>query len=259
MWVKVAEELAVPWRAAEAMHWQLGEADMARRAGVVPFSLTAANTSESSSSAALTSRPLAPNLPQDNSALHEMSSPPPPTSYSRSQLMSPMTSAQTPPQGHINLQSPLLQQPRREVSRQPEHSRPHPSLNTVVPSPATPQQPPSSPARTPILSQRPGEYRYCQDSGLTSIWPHSSSDDTGRLPSIAQLVQGISPYGPPSEPPAPTSLSATIIPSTVHYMALEQAGMKRPASLDIVDPHNTHRRRHETFLSPCYASTEIHT
>lgn len=40
MWFKVAEEMAVPWRAAEAMHWQLGEADMARRAGVVPFSLS---------------------------------------------------------------------------------------------------------------------------------------------------------------------------------------------------------------------------
>lgn len=41
MWSKVAEEMAIPWRAAEAMHWQLGEADMARRAGVVPFSLSA--------------------------------------------------------------------------------------------------------------------------------------------------------------------------------------------------------------------------
>ena len=40
MWAKVAEEMAVPWRAAEAMHWQLGEQDMARRAGVVPFSLS---------------------------------------------------------------------------------------------------------------------------------------------------------------------------------------------------------------------------
>ncbi|KUJ08451.1 uncharacterized protein LY89DRAFT_330606 [Mollisia scopiformis] len=40
MWSKVAEEMAVPWRAAEAMHWQLGEQDMARRAGVVPFSLS---------------------------------------------------------------------------------------------------------------------------------------------------------------------------------------------------------------------------
>lgn len=43
MWAKVAEEMAIPWRAAEAMHWQLGEHDMARRAGVVPFSLTSAN------------------------------------------------------------------------------------------------------------------------------------------------------------------------------------------------------------------------
>ena len=39
MWAKVAEDLGVPWRAAEAMHWQLGEHDMARRAGVVPFSM----------------------------------------------------------------------------------------------------------------------------------------------------------------------------------------------------------------------------
>lgn len=35
--------MAIPWRAAEAMHWQLGEQDMARRAGVTPFSLTAVN------------------------------------------------------------------------------------------------------------------------------------------------------------------------------------------------------------------------
>ncbi|KAF7161840.1 hypothetical protein CNMCM6106_008951 [Aspergillus hiratsukae] len=34
MWSKVAEEMAIPWRAAEAMHWQLGEQEMARRAGL---------------------------------------------------------------------------------------------------------------------------------------------------------------------------------------------------------------------------------
>ena len=39
MWAPLATELGIPWRAAEAMHWQLGEADMARRAGVTPFSL----------------------------------------------------------------------------------------------------------------------------------------------------------------------------------------------------------------------------
>ena len=48
MWAKVAEEMGVPWRAAEAMHWQLGEADMARRAGVVPFSLSSATVDSSS-------------------------------------------------------------------------------------------------------------------------------------------------------------------------------------------------------------------
>lgn len=36
----VAKEMEIPWRAAEAMHWQLGEREMARRAGVVPFSLS---------------------------------------------------------------------------------------------------------------------------------------------------------------------------------------------------------------------------
>src|SRR5271154_637393 len=41
MWSKIAEEMSIPWRAAEAMHWQMGEQEMARRAGVTPFSLTA--------------------------------------------------------------------------------------------------------------------------------------------------------------------------------------------------------------------------
>ncbi|EED15055.1 MYB DNA-binding domain protein [Talaromyces stipitatus ATCC 10500] len=46
MWAKVAEEMAIPWRAAEAMHWQLGEQEMARRAGVVPFSLSSGSSIE---------------------------------------------------------------------------------------------------------------------------------------------------------------------------------------------------------------------
>ena len=56
MWAPVAQELGIPWRAAEAMHWQLGEAEMARRAGVVPFSLAA-----NSSAAGLAMASLAPN------------------------------------------------------------------------------------------------------------------------------------------------------------------------------------------------------
>ncbi|OAL25893.1 hypothetical protein AYO22_04520 [Fonsecaea multimorphosa] len=44
MWARVAEEMAMPWRAVEAMHWQMGEHEMAKRAGVTPFSLTNANS-----------------------------------------------------------------------------------------------------------------------------------------------------------------------------------------------------------------------
>ncbi|KAK6384772.1 hypothetical protein LTS17_002335 [Exophiala oligosperma] len=40
MWSRVAEEMAMPWRAVEAMHWQMGEHEMAKRAGVTPFSLS---------------------------------------------------------------------------------------------------------------------------------------------------------------------------------------------------------------------------
>ena len=64
MWLKVAEEMAIPWRAAEAMHWQLGEQDIARRAGVAPFSL---------------------NLPPSSmGSMGEMGTPPASTSASRS-------------------------------------------------------------------------------------------------------------------------------------------------------------------------------
>ncbi|KAK2880104.1 hypothetical protein FQN49_000582 [Arthroderma sp. PD_2] len=45
MWAKIAEEMAIPWRAAEAMHWQIGERGMAQRAGVTPFTFSNVATS----------------------------------------------------------------------------------------------------------------------------------------------------------------------------------------------------------------------
>lgn len=39
MWEKIAKEMALPWRAAEAMHWQIGEIEMASRANVPVFHL----------------------------------------------------------------------------------------------------------------------------------------------------------------------------------------------------------------------------
>lgn len=50
MWAKIAAEMEIPWRAAEAMHWQMGEHEMARRAGVTPFTLTTTSTNHTSMS-----------------------------------------------------------------------------------------------------------------------------------------------------------------------------------------------------------------
>ncbi|KAL2401683.1 hypothetical protein ABEF93_007878 [Exophiala dermatitidis] len=55
MWARIAEEMAMPWRAVEAMHWQMGEHEMAKRAGVTPFSL--ANVASGVEPAMLPPRP----------------------------------------------------------------------------------------------------------------------------------------------------------------------------------------------------------
>lgn len=47
MWNKVSQEMGIPWRTAEAMHWQLGEQDIQRRAGVAqPFVMSPVTADE---------------------------------------------------------------------------------------------------------------------------------------------------------------------------------------------------------------------
>ncbi|KAI1093786.1 hypothetical protein F5B19DRAFT_104497 [Rostrohypoxylon terebratum] len=47
MWTNLSNEMNIPWRTAEAMHWQLGEQDIQRRAGVSqPFVMSPVTTSE---------------------------------------------------------------------------------------------------------------------------------------------------------------------------------------------------------------------
>ena len=46
MWEKIAKEMALPWRAAEAMHWQIGEVEMASRANVPVFHLAGYSPSQ---------------------------------------------------------------------------------------------------------------------------------------------------------------------------------------------------------------------
>ncbi|TKA64502.1 hypothetical protein B0A49_11028 [Cryomyces minteri] len=58
MWDKVAKEMAITYRACEAMHWQLGEHEMAQRANVSVSRLTPTNAaSDAASDAATTERP----------------------------------------------------------------------------------------------------------------------------------------------------------------------------------------------------------
>jgi hypothetical protein len=45
MWAPLAAEIGHPWRAVEAMHWKIGEMDMAHRAGIMPFSLASTSPS----------------------------------------------------------------------------------------------------------------------------------------------------------------------------------------------------------------------
>ncbi|KAL7795163.1 hypothetical protein V8C37DRAFT_45647 [Trichoderma ceciliae] len=246
MWAKVAEELAVPWRAAEAMHWQLGEADMARRAGVVPFSLTAVNN-EAAGNRNLASRSQAPIQPQDNSGHREMRPPSPPTSYGRNQFMPPMTTARPPRRGPINSQPPPPQQTRPMLPPQHLHQAPHSSPHAVVPGTPAPQPqpqppPPPPPALAAALAHPLGDYRRSPGPGLAPIQPHPPSHNSGPLPSVAQLTTGMSPYGPPSGPPTPTSLPA-INASVPRYLTLEQTGTKRRASPDMTRQDGAHRRR----------------
>lgn len=86
MWEKLAKEMQLPWRAAEAMHWQIGETEMATRANVPVFHL-AGQSSGSGASVATDSRPSStsphsgvlgpPTLPYPGLHSHSLSQMPP--------------------------------------------------------------------------------------------------------------------------------------------------------------------------------------
>lgn len=56
MWEKISKEMALPWRAAEAMHWQIGEVEMAQRANVPVFHLAGQQTTSTTGGALPDSR-----------------------------------------------------------------------------------------------------------------------------------------------------------------------------------------------------------
>ncbi|KAF2156151.1 hypothetical protein K461DRAFT_90909 [Myriangium duriaei CBS 260.36] len=71
MWEKIAKEMALPWRAAEAMHWQIGEVEMANRANVPVFHLAGYSPSQPTqiySGPTATSTPLSAGARSEDSA-----------------------------------------------------------------------------------------------------------------------------------------------------------------------------------------------
>lgn len=176
----------MPWRAAEAMHWQLGEADMARRAGVTPFSL---QTSGAEGSQALhrtsPSRGHRHSPSYSTSLSHGIHSP----RYGRTPVPGPMP-AHVPPPGHgVGVPPPpytAISPPAisggatiaaRRESIPPRHH--HYQHHLQPPSPQDPYSMPG-PGLPPIQPGAPGQGRG------------------GTLPGVAELTTGISPYSTPA-------------------------------------------------------------
>lgn len=212
MWARVAEEMAVPWRAAEAMHWQLGEAEMARRAGVVPFSLTTVSTNDPSSS----HRRHSPSRGHSHAHSHGSISRDPGMSsrYGRGQMVP------VPP------------------------SRGGPSRRESVP--ARPPMPPDVMERPPM----PPDLGH--GPGLAPIHlPASQGRGSGMLPGIAELTTGVSPYSTPaysmgmhSVSPVHSAVGSPYLPGVPHYQPAEPpGGSKRPGSPGMMH-RETSRPRH---------------
>ncbi|KAF7559887.1 hypothetical protein G7046_g4254 [Stylonectria norvegica] len=205
MWAKVAEEMAVPWRAAEAMHWQLGEADMARRAGVIPFSLAAVNVDNGSNNHRNSpSRSHSHSHSQSSSMPRDMRAPSPRSIYSRTQPMGGGPGSRT------------------IVSRR----------ESIPPPPPPP------------MASDPNEVHYVPGPGLAPIQNQPQPRGGGLLPGITELTTGVSPYSNGPGAGMPTSGSqGPLLPTLSSYAAIEPAGSKRRASDDRAHRETSHRRR----------------
>jgi hypothetical protein len=193
MWAKVAEEMQIPWRAAEAMHWQLGETDMARRAGVVPFSL---NSGTSDASSLMNQR-----QPQHGS----MRGPSHAHSYSHGGTHSPFTPVASAPQS--------------------------PYQRTINPRPAPPTRHIAAATRSasygsiphPVPVTLPAEHITL--AGIRgNVGPGANgSGGPSMLPSLGEMVTPPQPYRMPAY--ATTSASG---PTSDYYTASPLLGPKYP-------------------------------
>lgn len=220
----------MPWRAAEAMHWQLGELDMARRAGQTPFTLAAVNAEAAGRNAHI--RGHAHSQSQE-SVGRDMRASPPQSSY-----------------GAIGGSRSASVMSRRDPGMQIGPPPPHPMPTSVTSMPPQQQQPP-----------HPSDYTYKLGPGtLPPIQPQPRVP--GPLPGVAELTTGVTPYStPPSvhlsgAPPPPPGMHHGMAPQQQqhghqpgpppHMYAEQDPGrMKRPGSPDSRLRESNYRRRME--------------
>ncbi|KAF5697156.1 hypothetical protein FMUND_15507 [Fusarium mundagurra] len=203
MWAKVAEEMAVPWRAAEAMHWQLGEADMARRAGVIPFSLAAVNVEGNNSHRSSPSR----------SHIH-----------SQPQVSMPRDLGVPSPRIVYNRPPPMPASSRTMVPRR--DSIPPPPPLSMVPDPAEAQYVPG-PGLAPIQNQPP---------------PRTAGMLPGVAELTGGVSPYSTPAAVPNMGPI-TGVGQGPLYSTLAGYSMESAGSKRRASPDEYPHEANQRRR----------------
>lgn len=230
MWAKVAEEMQVPWRAAEAMHWQLGEADMARRAGVTPFSLSAmAVDSSTGPHRQSPSRPpyahspaamsggsvggngsgLSPRYGRGGPATHPSLPPPPSLMMEReSNLSGPRQLYQDAGSNMYPYQQSPQQQPQQPPPPPPPPQQQQPQQQQQQqPQPSYYSQP--GPGLPPIQSGGPSPFAPQDRMG-----GGGGGGGGAALPSLAEITTGVSPYSTPAyslgASPAPSQTSSPV-------------------------------------------------
>lgn len=192
------------------MHWQLGEADMARRAGVTPFSLAAVTIESGQRNSP--SRTSHGQIPPHTAMPRDLASQSPHIIYATTPTMVSVSSG-------------------RAV-----HSR-----RDALP-------PPSS--APPTLVTDLGDTYYSAGPGLAPIHSQPQPRSAGLLPGVAELTTGVSPYTtPPSIHSAPMQgsgmNSGPVFPPAIPYASPESTRAKRRASPDMTYHELSQKRRIE--------------
>lgn len=216
MWAKVAEEMSIPWRAVEAMHWQLGEQEMARRAGVTPFSLASTDNLQHQGSSRASHRGHGHSRSQGSIFRETID---PSRTYGRTVIPQlPPGPSPGPPPGRTL--GPTSRKETGAVTHMPIHHE---------------------------HAEAPG---YSHTGGpLAPIQTQSSQSRPGMLPGLAELTTGVSPYSTPAYSVSASTVSpaqsSTASPGpffpAMTYPPLDQAGSHHRRSPDYLHPEP---RRH---------------